>query len=51
MGAKLNSKTHLQNTYIFQFLVPFRARLASKFAINANMTQIFFYMKKGINFS
>jgi hypothetical protein len=50
MGAKLNSKTHLQNTYIFQFLVPFRARLASKFSINANIF-IFFYMKKGINFS
>ncbi len=50
MGAKLNFKTHLQNTYIFKFLVPFRARLASKFAINANMTQKFFLHEKRYQF-
>jgi hypothetical protein len=30
MGAKLKSKTHLQNTF-FDFFEPFFARLASKF--------------------
>jgi hypothetical protein len=39
MGAKLKSKTHLLNTFL--------ARLASKFAKSANMTQkIFFSAKK-----
>jgi hypothetical protein len=42
MGAKLKSKTHLQNTF-FLFFEPFFAHLASKFAKSANMTPNFFF--------
>jgi hypothetical protein len=37
MGAKLKSKTHLQNTFLILWAV--FARLASKFSKSANMTQ------------
>jgi hypothetical protein len=38
MGAKLKSKTHLQNMF-FYFFDAFFARLASKFSKSANMTK------------
>jgi hypothetical protein len=47
MGAKLKSKTHLQNRF-FDFLSRFFAHLASKFAKSAksaNMTQKNFFEK------
>ncbi len=37
IDAKLNSKTHIK--YVFRFFEPFYARLTSKFAKSANMTQ------------
>jgi hypothetical protein len=43
MGAKLKSKTHLQNTF-FDFLSRFFAHLASKFAKSANMIPQFFIL-------
>jgi hypothetical protein len=42
MGAKLKSKTHLQNTF-FDFLSCFFTRLGSKFSKSANKTQKFFF--------
>jgi hypothetical protein len=42
MGAKLKSKTHLQDMF-FDFLEPFFARLASKFSKSADMTPKFFF--------
>jgi hypothetical protein len=50
MGAKLKSKTHLQNTF-FLFFEPFLAHLASKFEKSTNMTfkKIFFEkIEKGV---
>jgi hypothetical protein len=45
MGAKLKSKTHLQNTF-FSFYAPFFAHLASKFAKSANMTKKKIFLNK-----
>jgi hypothetical protein len=45
MGAKLKSKTHLQNTFL-DFFDPFFAHLASKFAKSPNMTPKIFFCKK-----
>ncbi len=43
MGAKLKSKTHLQNTFLF--FARFFAHLDSKFAKSANMTPKIFFIK------
>jgi hypothetical protein len=45
MGAKLKSKTHLQNTFL-KIFEPFFACLASKFSKSANMTKKIFWCKK-----
>jgi hypothetical protein len=50
MGAKLKSKTHVQNTF-FDFLSSVFARLASKFEKSTNMAfKNFFFekIKKGV---
>ncbi len=48
MGAKLKSRTHLQNI-VFWFFAPFFAHLASKFAKSANMIPKIFCGKKSRN--
>jgi hypothetical protein len=45
MGAKLKSKTHLQNTF-FNFLSRFFARLASKFEKSTDMGEKKFFFEK-----
>jgi hypothetical protein len=45
MGAKLKSKTHLQNTF-FLFFEPFPAHLQSKFEKSTTMTSKKFFLKK-----
>jgi hypothetical protein len=45
IGAKLKSKTHLQNKF-FLFFEAFFAHLASKFAKSANTTQKIFLLKQ-----
>ncbi len=48
MGAKCKSKTHLLNTFLFLFLAPFFARLASKFEKVQIWPTFFLNNKKGI---
>ncbi len=45
MGAKLKSKTHLQNRF-FWFFEPFFAGMASKFEKRTNMTELNIILKK-----